>query len=199
MKTWEMKEEDFNRLLEWLDINRETAARKYESLHRRLVLFFDCRCCSESEDLADRTINRVMRHISDVVDSYVGEPTPLFYKVAHYVHLEYLDQRKKIDPTRPENLSISYLSINETDDEGEKQHSCLEACLLRLPIEKQKLILQYYREDKRAKIANRKVLGKVWGYSVNALRIQVYRIRAELYDCILQCLEKSTSSTLKGN
>jgi hypothetical protein len=49
-------------------------------------------------------------------------------------------------------------------------------------------VLQYYQEEKRAKIEHRKRLAERLGIELNALRIRAYRIRAELYECIRLCL-----------
>ena len=60
MKTgWVLTQEDFDRLLRWLDANLEAAGKEYEAIRQRLIKIFARRGCSEAEDLADETINRV--------------------------------------------------------------------------------------------------------------------------------------------
>ena len=50
------------------------------------------------------------------------------------------------------------------------------------------LILEYYREDKQAKIDHRIELARRAGIGLNALRIQVCRIRATLQKCVIECV-----------
>jgi len=53
------------------------------------------------------------------------------------------------------------------------------------------LILEYYREEKRAKINLRKNLAEKLGIECNALRLRVHRIRTELRPCVLKCLQEA--------
>ena len=90
-KNWLLTKEAFDALLGWLDPNREVAGQKYEDIRRRLITIFSCRGCAEPEDLADETINRVIRRAQQMVDTYHGEPLPYFITVAHNLYLEYTD------------------------------------------------------------------------------------------------------------
>src|SRR4051794_16211659 len=86
-------QESFDRLLEWLDADRERAGYRYEAIRRRLITIFTCRGCREAEALADETINRVTIKLPEIADAYVGDPALYFYGVAQKVHLEYLRKR----------------------------------------------------------------------------------------------------------
>ena len=59
-----------------------------------------------------------------------------------------------------------------------------------LPAENREMIVEYYQEEKRAKIDKRKVLAEQFGVPLNALRIRAHRIRAKLEDCVHECVEK---------
>jgi hypothetical protein len=59
----------------------------------------------------------------------------------------------------------------------------------KLTLENRKLLLDYYREEKRAKIEYRRQLAEQMGIAVNALRIRAYRIRASLQKCVEDCLQ----------
>lgn len=188
MKKWELTGPDYDRFLGWLDTDRERAGEKYEVIRRRLVIFFDCRRCADSESLADRAINRVIRYIAEKGDSYVGDPMPFFYKAAHFAHLQYLDERPRAPAPLPDNLSELSLFTEDPDDDSEARHRCLEKCLRELAPDKRELIIAYYREDKQARIDWRRALADRLDLSVNALRLQVHRLRADLQACLLDCL-----------
>jgi DNA-directed RNA polymerase specialized sigma24 family protein len=179
-REWVLTQEAFDRLLSWLDPNRDEAGKKYEIIRSRLIKIFTCRGCNEAEELADETINRVTLKIEAIGESYVGEPAFYFYGVAHKVHLEYL--RKRPVP------QASALTISLEQDEQE--YECLDHCVQQLSPKQRELILEYYQEEKHAKIDYRKQLARKMGIALNALRIRAHRIRASLQQCIQNCLEQ---------
>lgn len=179
-KQWVLTQDDFDRLLAWLDPDRERAGVKYESIRRRLAKMFVCRGCWEADDLADETINRVTAKLSEIVDTYTGDPVPYFYGVAQKIHLEYL-RRRPIPQPPP---------AAELNDDVEDEYQCLEQCMELLPEENRWLVLEYYQEEKQAKIAHRKKLADRLGIAQNALRIRAHRIRQQLQQCVGNCLEQ---------
>lgn len=180
-KEWVLTQETFDVFLGWLDRDQERAGRKYEEIRRKLIKVFVCRGCTLAEELADETINRVAKKVPAFKDNYVGDPTNYFYGVAHNVHLEYLRKKREAEKAVPPLPSGH-------DDEKELEYECLEQCMEKLSQENRELVLKYYQEEKRAKIEHRKRLAERLGIELNALRIRAYRIRAELYDCIRECL-----------
>jgi len=181
-KQWVLTQEDFDRLLAWLDADREQAGRKYEEIRRRLIKIFACRGCGEADLLADETINRVARRLPDFVADYTGDPAPYFCGVAQKVHLEYL-RRKPAPPPPPP----------PPDEEAERAYACLETCMGELEPEHRRLVLQYYMEDKQAKINHRKELADALGIAINALRIRAFRIRAALQRCVEDCMGRAAA------
>jgi DNA-directed RNA polymerase specialized sigma24 family protein len=181
-KDWVLTQESFEALLDWLDPNRETAGQRYEEIRTRLIKIFASRGCYEPEDLADETINRVTRKLKEIEPTFIGERVRYFYGVANKVHLEYL--RRKPGPSLP--------AATDTSEE-ERRYRCLEHCMDKLTPENRELVLQYYQEEKRAKIEHRKHMADSKGIAVNALRIRAHRIRASLQDCVARCLRKSGS------
>jgi DNA-directed RNA polymerase specialized sigma24 family protein len=180
-KNWVLTQESFDALLDWLDPQREKAGQKYEDIRRRLIKIFTCRGCSEPEDLADETINRVTNKLKEIEAGFTGDRARYFYGVANKVHLEYL--RRKPDVTLPLPVANS--------GEVEREFKCLETCMDRLTPDNRELVLQYYQEDKKAKIDHRKILAEQLGIAVNALRIRACRIRATLLECVQNCLERT--------
>lgn len=184
-REWVLTQEGFDRLLTWLDADHEVAGKLYEEIRRRLIKIFTCRGCSVPEELADETIDRVIKKMPELAATYVGDPGLYFYGVAHNVHLEYL--RKK--PTVP---VPSVLAMIEPDEgEFEQEYECLEKCMQRLTAESRNLVLQYYQDEKQAKISGRKQLAKQLGIALNALRIRAFRIRATLQNCVQDCMAQS--------
>lgn len=175
-------QENFDVLLAWLDHNRETAAEKYEKIRQRLIRMFIGRGCLAAEELTDETFNRVTGKLPELAKNYTGEPTLYFYGVADKIHLEWLRKQKKIKQLRlPE-------TDNEDKAEFEIEYECLETCLEKLPGDQHRLIVGYYREEKIAKIENRRELAKNLGMSANALQVKASRIRAQLKECVQNCI-----------
>ncbi len=178
-----LKQEDFERLLAWLDEDRERAGATYEKIRWRLITIFAARSCHVPEELADVTIDRVARRVSDIQATYIGDKILYFLGVANNVHHEYL-KRPAASGSAPE--------LNETADDGfadtEQKHDCLESCINNLPEDSGHLIRRYYAADRQAKIDLRKQLADELSINVNTLRARALRIREKLQACIERCL-----------
>jgi len=179
-KDWILTQESFDALLAWLDPQRDQAGKKYEDIRLRLIKIFTCRGCCEPEDLADETINRVSKKLKEIESGYSGDPARYFYGVANKVHLEYL-RRRPSQPPPPRQ---------EDTEDLEQEYQCLERCMQKLTPDNRQLVLQYYQEEKRAKIDHRRQLAEQLGIALNALRIRAHRIRASLQECVQTCLNE---------
>lgn len=169
----------FDSLLAWLDSDREQAGRKYEQVRQRLIKIFTCRGRHDAEELADEVINRVTLKAAELAKEYVGDPSLYFYGVAQKVFLESLRKRPAPafvppPPTRTE--------------EDEAEYECLESCVGRLPPDSRELVIEYYQNERRAKIDHRKELAARLGIAQNALRIRAHRIRLALQRCVEECV-----------
>lgn len=178
--TKEVTQERFERLLKWLHRDREEAGRLYEQIRRRLIKVFVSRGCDCAEELTDETIDRVTGKVELVAESYEGDPALYFYGVARNVLREYCKTRKISQPPAPQ----------ETPDEAFPELVCLEGCMDQLLPKNHDLIVEYYREDRQAKIDHRKALAARHGIDMNALRIRVHRIRSAVADCTNACLQR---------
>lgn len=174
----------FDSLLAWLDADREQAGKKYESIRQRLIKIFTCRGCLDAEELADETINRVTVKAPLIAKEYTGDPALYFYGVAQKVFLESLRKRPPVVMPPPVVRS----------DEIEQEYECLERCMGQLSQSNRELVLEYYQNDKRAKIDHRKKLAERLGIAQNALRIRAHRIRVSLQQCVMVCLEQGLTS-----
>jgi DNA-directed RNA polymerase specialized sigma24 family protein len=174
----------FDSLLAWLDPDREQAGRKYEFIRQRLIKIFTCRGRPDAEELTDETINRVTLKARDIAQGYVGDPALYFYGVAQKVFLESV---RKHPP-------VVALPDATKSEETEQEYECLERCMERLSPGNRELVIEYYQEEKAAKIERRRKLAERLGIAQNALRIRAYRIRAILEQCVRGCLEEKLSA-----
>jgi DNA-directed RNA polymerase specialized sigma24 family protein len=166
----------------WLHPDRDEAGKIYEDIRRKLIKIFTFRGSPIAEELADETINRVAKKVSEIRDTYVGDPALYFHGVARYVHLEYLKKT-------PEPLPPVLISAPEEPQESELEYNCLEQCMSHLTPNNRELVLEYFQDEKRAKIERRKALTQRLGVSLNALRIRAHRVCASLKKCMQECLE----------
>jgi DNA-directed RNA polymerase specialized sigma24 family protein len=174
----DINQEAFDQLLAWLHPDREKSAERYEWIRKRLIKIFSSRGSHTPDDLADATINRVAKKLSEVLADYQGEPAHYFQRVANYIWLEHLRNNKHPAVVPP-------LHIHDEQDEADFE--CLEKCLAELPASDRALVLAYYEHEKTAKIDHRKKLAEQLGLALNALRIRACRIRASLLNCLELC------------
>src|SRR5258708_36541707 len=138
-KQRDLTQPEFYRLLAWLDADRGRAADKYEVIRRGLIVLFDGRGCTDSENLADKTINTVARRVEEIQPSFLGEPAPYFYGVAKRLLHEYYRDRKKVP------LETSFAAPEaEGFEVREQRFECLESCLEQLSPTDHETILTYY-------------------------------------------------------
>lgn len=183
-----MTQDEFDRLLAWLNPDAEQAGRRYEDIRQSLIKIFNWRGCTDAEDLADEVINRVAGRVHELDGNYVGDPANYFYGVAKKLFHECRRRLKAYAPI-DDTLGSTVSAPASQDDYSELEHVCLSRCVAKLDAESRELIMAYYSLDKRDKIDGRKVLATRLGISVNNLRVKVYRIRAVLEKCIRECLE----------
>ena len=168
----------FEELLNWLNPYREKAGEEYEKIRAKLIEIFARRGCLTPDELADETIDRVMRKLPEIVDSYSGDRRLYFYKVAKYIYLEHI---KKPLPPRPPPVYI--------EPEGQEQRLvCLDGCLTQLSEEDHEFILQYFDGEKSDRIKRRKRMAESARVSSEALRMRAHRIKSVLKRCVLSCV-----------
>lgn len=182
--------EQFDGLMAWLAASAEDPGGKYETIRQSLVKLFLWNGYLDAEDLADETIDRVMRRVPEIAIDYSGDPALYFYGVARMV----LKERRRQKTVGSESQSLESrvlptLSTQGDDDETNRKFECLDECLAKLSADSRELILDYYQEEKRAKIDFRRQLAERMGMDVQKLRVRVFRIRASIYKCMEKCLD----------
>lgn len=181
----EIGRSEFEKLLNWLDADPDTAGREYERIRTRLIRVFCARGCVNAEELADETIDRVTRKLETLLETYEGEPVPYFLAVARNVFLE------NSRAPRFQELPMRLAKNERESDEKESHYQCLEKCLANLPAGQRQLVLEYYEGSRRAKIDKRKQLVELLGTTSQALRVRVLRLRLTLQKCVLSCVENN--------
>jgi len=181
MKHWSATQTSFDQFLLVLDPDREAAGAKYEALRSRIIKYFEWRACRFADQLADETLDRVMRKIEG--GERILDPAKYACGVSRLVYLETVKKQVK-----EEELSFDLPAPDETDED--LRLGCLEKCLAQLTDNSRSMILHYYRDDKRAKIDHRRKIAESFNISVNALRIKALRIRSMLEACVMRCVDK---------
>ena len=173
----EITAEKFADFLAWLSPNADEAGEAYERLRFRLITFFAGRNCRFAEELADETINRVCLKIGDaIIENKFG----FCYGVAKNVFLESLRKEKEF-------LNIDDVQIATKEKEEDFSSQCLDKCLQELNAENRTLILDYFSENKSAKITLREKISETLDMSKTALRMKIMRIKNKLRECLTQC------------
>ena len=172
--------DDYLRLFD-SDPNRAT--KKYAELWIRLVRFFEWRGCQSPEDLAQETLARGFKRISNGVNIYTADPVNFFFGVARNVVRE---DRKDVRNGLPVSLDglpeMAALNVSQVE-----ARICLDQCLSRLPSSERKLLLSFYTED-------RELVGRKLHLSANALRVRAHRARKKLEELIHAAMKKAPAA-----
>ena len=165
--------------LEWLNPDLDRAGEEYERLRFRLCTFFSQRQCSFADELADETINRVVFKASE---ENIQSKIAYCYGVAKNVYREWLRKQHTI-------VDIDQIQIAAKDpDEPRFSNECLEKCLQELSPDTRSLLLEYFSEEKTAKIGLHRRISEGLQMTQTALRMRVMRAKQKLKVCIEQCM-----------
>jgi hypothetical protein len=175
--------DNFDKMLSWLDIDRQKAVEKYQKIRGRIIKIYTNRGCPFADEIADRADVVVCRKIRETVAKWRegDDPALHFYAVAKRVYQESVRPR----PTRPLPPSP------DPSADKERRHACLEECLGKLKEQQRDLILRFHEGEKQIRIENRKKLAGGLGINTKALSLRAFRIHRELRECIDRCLEAS--------
>ena len=193
-KDWEVTPEAFDKLLTWLDPDREAAAGKYEKIRLKLIKLFKWRNCLPEEDYADITIDRVTRRVFENTAVEVRDPYLYFHGTALNVIREFWRGQQKHKQEDLESVELSSESPAEEMDRqfeqvrAEHRRDCMRNCLRSLPDETREFIIEYHQGERKMDV--RKQMADRLNAPLNVLRIRACRIRAELDKCVEKCVKK---------
>lgn len=175
--------EEFEKLLLWLDPDRNEAGNKLKQIETRLIRIFISRGCLDDDSLKDEVINRVAVRIDSVKEKY-PDPLRCCLGFVDNVHREYLREQKRralsVAPPQPRPA-----------DELEKEDECLKECIGNLIATEQYLLVNYFQGEEGIRVTNRKRLAKELHLSATALRCQAHRVRKKAQMCLQKCLEET--------
>src|SRR5262245_4921319 len=180
----------FTKLLAILDPDPETAGGKYEQLRRKLIKFFEWRGSFISDELADETLNRLARKI-DEGEEVEKNVFALSLGIARFVLLETL---KRPDNRRAEMKELATIAApsGRGEEDDDLWAVCLRECLRGVSEENRELIIEYYQDEGRARIDDRKMLAARLGISLNALFSRAKRTRDKLEKCVRRCVKRKS-------
>jgi DNA-directed RNA polymerase specialized sigma24 family protein len=181
----------FTTLLAKLSADPEIAGVEYEELRRRLIKVFEWRGAFFPEDLADETLNRTARKI-DEGEEIEKNVIALALGIAHFVFLEASKQPDSRRASLEELIPVAAPPEHRVEDD-DLRVAHLRECLRSLSKENRELIIEYYQEEGRAKIEDRKALAEKMGISLNALFSRAKRIRDRLQQCVTRRLKTKLS------
>jgi DNA-directed RNA polymerase specialized sigma24 family protein len=177
-----------------LDSDIEKSAEKYSHVHAVLIKMFLSADFQNAEDLADETIDRVVEKIESLPENYEGDKIRYFFGVANYIKKENFRKKTKQPVEMELHNNLGFSEEFEDEELPDNKLECLKKCLKKLNAQDRKLVLEYYSAaDSRKKIADHKKIAKFFSRNVNALRVQVFRIRKRLEKCVKNCSEKGNS------
>jgi len=185
---WSITREAFDRLLAYMDPDRDRAGQIYQEIRDHLIRMFVWRGCSRPEEYADETINRVARKLEE--DERFSDLPTYFFGVGRMLLKEFHKEQER-ERRALQALPREWKS-SAGGEELELRISCLEECLRKQPDQARDTILAYYQGDKRAKIENRKQLAQRLNLSVNTLRMQALRLREKLESCVVACIARAS-------
>lgn len=189
--------EGFERLFAFLDADTERAAAKYEQVRLRLLKLFAWRGCTPANEFVDRTVERVIRRVSDGSEHTVAEPYQYFYGVAMAVLRDsggpHADSETAAAESSPADPNASAPAAPRPADHPEvaadarRRLPALRASLDELAPAYRYLVLDYHRSRSATW---RDELAATHGVPLTALRLRVHRLRS--------ALEKSVAKRLSA-
>jgi DNA-directed RNA polymerase specialized sigma24 family protein len=184
-KELELTPQAFAKLLARLAPSSEAAGERYEQLRRQLIKFFEWRGSHFPDQLADETLNRLARKL-DQGEEIEKDVTAFTFGIARFVFLEAL---KSPDTRRAALDDFTGLpGPTGFQDDDDLWVICLRECLRGVSDENRDLIIEYYQDERRVKIDNRRELAAGLGISLNALFSRAKRTRDKLERCVTSCV-----------
>jgi DNA-directed RNA polymerase specialized sigma24 family protein len=168
------------RLLGALSPNDEEAGRLYNSLHAKLVGFFNMKGVSDPMSAADEVLDRAGRRIAGgaIVPNVNSYSLGIAKNVA----------RERLRKERREGSALLELPIDLNErlsDELERIYRLLKPCFERLSPKDQDLLRKYCQPlEGGARAEHRRQMAEEMKLSQKALRIRVTRLRSKLWGCV---------------
>lgn len=181
----------FDEFLSWLSPDGEEAAVKYEALQKKLIKFFIRGGCHIPDELADVSLDRAGKNVSEGKVDRAVDPNAYCFGIARNVLHEYYKR------PRPEPLDLDMPAFKRQPRWSERQWRCFEKCWARMSPRSQDLLSRWHQPEKGSeKIAEHKKMAETEG-GINALRIRIHRSMKALRACVAACLKQSSEDLIQ--
>jgi DNA-directed RNA polymerase specialized sigma24 family protein len=192
---YRIEDEAFEKLLTWLDADRDCAGERYERLRKKLIAFFEHRHIP-AEEYTDKTFDRV----ADLLEKGKAIPPEkqdqYCLGVARNLAKEFWhsreNQSKKHESSAMANDDPVAEQLCEERQQAwiDRRNECAKHCLEQLKPDQRRLLLLYCDGDEKTRAHNRRKLAEELGISDEALRVRVHRTRHILRKCYQDCLRR---------
>ncbi len=178
---WTLDQRSLDNLLSALHPDREQASQTYQALRERLIRFFLWNHATTPEELADETLDRLARRLSQP-ESDILDPQKFAAGIARLLLKEHLRHRDRQEEALAIMAQSSFNSEQRRLESAlqEERVAILEECLQSIPVLNRTLFERYFSSQGQEQMQHRQRLAQELGISLNALRNRVMRIRAEL-------------------
>ncbi|MCK6548043.1 hypothetical protein L6R52_19485 [Myxococcota bacterium] len=180
---WSLSGTELDGLLTFLAPLDADRGRAYARAAEMLESFFRWRGLPGARELADVTLDRVARKLAE---GEVVTAAPMRYALG-VARLVLLEETRRSARERGQLATLVASEEERAGDEpmrDDARMAALEDCARSLSDEDRRLLLDYHRDDGRARIDGRQALANRLGLTLNGLRVRTFRIRARLLKCI---------------
>ncbi|MCI0491079.1 MAG: hypothetical protein L0229_31200 [Blastocatellia bacterium] len=188
-------ESGFDILLETLNPDRDRAGHEYEKLRTRVRKLFEANRAPDPDTMVTEVFERVekrLEYISKGIqkDEPIRNIFPFISGVARNVLREHwVSQSFKADEYDTDLRDLFVEEDEEEREQKERRLACLDLCLSQLGDKTRRQALDYYSAQGAEKIRIRKRIAREEGISLGTLRVRMHRIRRDLAERILKCLD----------
>jgi DNA-directed RNA polymerase specialized sigma24 family protein len=177
IQSMDTNDEVFNKLLARLEPDLTDSTIRYKQLRLKMIRFFQWKRCGDAEILADETIARAVKKIIEGDEIHADDPYVYIRAIANNVYREYVRGEIK---TRKLLANLLQPTL-----EPEVSEDCRIQCLRNLPSDRLKLLQEYFLDEKDSQL-----LAEELNITINALRLQMHRLKKRLDSCYEDCLKK---------
>jgi len=165
---------------------------RFRSLQKKLIFFFERQRCSDPEELADETLERVVRKMCEGTE--IQDLLRYSYGVAKNVFREYVRREKAKHKYLDDQRHYTKAEVEDdvADKAAQEQRlQCLEECKGRFNKQDYWILYEYYRYNGQRKLEHRRKMAEELKITRAALTLRVFHLKQRLRRCIDECLENS--------
>jgi hypothetical protein len=90
--------------------------------------------------------------------------------------------------------SVESLTATDRAAADDRRQRCLDWCLQRLERDERDLVLNYFQDERSARIRRRAMLARQLHLTSNALRLRIWRLTVSLRACGVACVETGAAA-----